>query len=507
MGPSSHNSRAEAKNPCDPKKVGRRFAPSSILLYTVIHSMLFNSFDFIFLFLPIVLLLYYSIGSHYLRLLMLLAASYYFYSVWNYKFLFLLFFSTGLDFYLGIKIHDAVTKRLKKRLLILSIFANLGVLGFFKYFNFFAANFYFLAQYFSQVPIQAPQIHVALPIGISFYTFISLSYTIDVYRGHSKPHRNFFSYAGFVAFFPHLVAGPLIRHNELVHQLEDPRKGRFNARNFSVGLIFFLVGLAKKMLIADRLAAGVNPALARLNYLSSYEAVLCALGYTFQIYFDFSGYSDMAVGLAKMMNIDFPQNFRSPYKSCSITEFWQRWHITLSQWLRDYLYIPLGGNRGSTFNTYRNLFLTMLIGGLWHGANWVFIVWGCYHGLLLALERAFRQGGRAAAGAGRNLLTFVLVVGGWIFFRSPNLGFAGQWLSKIFLQRPDFSLHHFDLSIRDKFMAALVVAIFLSWGTQNLFEKKLETWLHPRVAWVLAAVFFGCLAYLVKKSPFLYFEF
>lgn len=439
--------------------------------------------------------------------MMLLGASYYFYSFWNPQFIFLLLFSTALDFYLGIKIFEARTPRAKKFLLVFSIVLNLGVLGFFKYFNFLVANLYGLSHWMAGTVGSAPHINVILPIGISFYTFISLSYTIDVYRGHCEPHRNFFAYAGFVSFFPHLIAGPLIRHDELVFQLEDPKRAKINWGNFCTGVQFFILGLSKKILVADRLASGVNPALVQLSQLSSLEALLVALGYTFQLYFDFSAYSDMAVGLAKMMNIEFPKNFDSPYKAKSITEFWQRWHISLSRWLRDYLYIPLGGNRGSELATYRNLFLTMLIGGLWHGASWVFVIWGAYHGVLLALERATKNWPFSLPKFIKAPLTFVLVMIGWIFFRSTDLSFAVLWLSKIFTLHPTGGITHFDPGERDKFAVALVAAMIISWRSKNLFEFDASKYLKPQVAWLLALLFFTSLAFLFKKSPFLYFQF
>lgn len=474
--------------------------------------MLFSSYEFVVIFLPIVLLLYFMIRNHSARVLMILAASYIFYGFWNYKFIALLLFSTGVDFYLGIKIHETESPRKRKTLLIFSVILNLGVLGFFKYFNFFINNVYEVARFFSPGMIPPLHLDVVLPIGISFYTFISLSYTIDVYLRHSVPHRHFLAYAGFVAFFPHLVAGPLIRHNELVFQLEDPLRGKFNAKNFSYGIVFFIIGLSKKILIADRLADAVNPVLTMVPSVSTLEAWLCALGYTFQLYFDFSGYSDMAVGLAKMMNIEFPQNFKSPYKAVSITDFWQRWHISLSHWLRDYLYIPLGGSRFGNLLTYRNLFFTMLLGGLWHGANWVFIIWGGYHGFLLAIERFFR--GRPFSQrivklplALRRAFIFLLVVVGWVFFRSPNWSFAMDWLGQMFTLHPKWSLFYFEPRIRDRFFIALILAVGVAFFGKNTWEMDFEKMVQPRFAWRAAILLVFCFMFFSKKTPFLYFQF
>ncbi len=474
--------------------------------------MLFSSFEFLFVFLPIVLILYFRIRSHDSRILMILFSSYVFYGFWNYKFTALLLFSTAVDFVLGIRIEEAQSERTRKALLLSSIAVNLGVLGFFKYCNFFVNSVFDLARWVSPGFASHFHLDVVLPIGISFYTFISLSYTIDVYLRRSKPHRDFLAYAGFVAFFPHLVAGPLIRHDQLVSQLEDPTRGKFNAANFSYGVIFFVIGLSKKILIADRLADGLNPVLGMLPYTSTLEAWLCAFGYAFQLYFDFSGYSDMAVGLAKMMNIHFPQNFRSPYQAESLTDFWQRWHISLSQWLRDYLYIPLGGSRSGVLFTYRNLFLTMLLGGLWHGASAVFLIWGAYHGLLLCLERGVRERGglswfKRVPKALRIFCVFVAVTLGWVFFRSPDLPFALQWLKHLFTLQPSFTLYYFEPKFRDRFFAALLVALGIVWKGKNTWEIHFESLMTPRLAWVAAALTLTCFAFFSRNSPFLYFQF
>ncbi|MBU6154682.1 MAG: MBOAT family protein [Bdellovibrionales bacterium] len=474
--------------------------------------MLFSSFEFIFIFLPLVLLLYFRIPSRKSRLLMVLASSYVFYGFWNYKFIALLLFSTLVDFLLGIRIHETKDQSAKKRLLWISIIINLGVLGYFKYCNFFVESALGLARWLNFPPGSSFHLDVVLPIGISFYTFISLSYTIDVYLGRCKPHRDLLAYAGFVAFFPHLVAGPLIRHDELVHQLEDPEKGRFNPSSFAEGIQLFVIGLSKKILIADRLADGVNPVLKVLPYLSTLEAWLCAIGYSFQLYFDFSGYSDMAVGLAKMMNVRFPQNFNSPYKAHSITEFWQRWHISLSNWLRDYLYIPLGGNRNGPMKTYRNLLLTMLLGGLWHGANWVFLLWGAFHGVLLAIERALQDTVverrlSKLPGPLKALGTFFLVTMGWVFFRSPDLAFATEWFRHLFSKSPTVSLHYFEPAFRDRFFVALFFAAMIAWFGKNTSEIAWGRMKSPRFAWAMALLFIASLAFFSKNSPFLYFQF
>lgn len=470
--------------------------------------MLFNSFEFIFIFLPIVLVLYFNIKSHKARLYLLLISSYIFYGYWNYKFVALLFGTTVMDFVVGLKLSELKNPVHRKRLITLSVCTNLSVLGFFKYFNFFADSFHSLTNLITNDPSRIFFLEIILPIGISFYTFQSLSYTIDVYRKKAEPHRDFAAFAAYVAFFPQLVAGPIVRHSDLVHQMEDPSRGIFNWSNFAQGIHFFSVGLCKKILLADRIALAIDPALINFSALSTPEAWLCALGYTAQLYFDFSGYSDMAVGLGKMMNFEFPQNFNSPYKSRSITEFWQRWHITLGSWLKDYLYISMGGNRGSQSKTYRNLMVTMMLGGLWHGANWVYVVWGTYHGVILAIERLFRDRKIKILPKFLDIpVTFFIVMVGWIFFRSPNMTFAYQWLHKMFL--PDYTWGFFNLtsSVRDRFAAALVIGYFIIFYCKNSFEFNFSKILVPRMAYLMGLLFIICILYFSKASPFLYFQF
>jgi len=471
--------------------------------------MLFNSFEFIFVFLLLFLIAYYTISNHRARLMMLLGASYFFYGYWNYKFVALIFASTALDFMLGLKIHDAKTQEAKKRLVILSVIVNLGILGFFKYFNFFIDNFYELTSLITQDSSRSFYLNIILPVGISFYTFQSMSYTIDIYFGTTKPHRDFFAFAAYVALFPQLVAGPIVRHSDLVYQLEDPAKAKFDPENFAKGLMLFTLGLAKKMILADRLAEAVDPALTNVAFLSTAEAWLCAVGYTLQLYFDFSGYSDMAIGLGSMMNFWFPQNFNSPYKSRSITVFWQRWHMTLSTWLRDYLYIPLGGNRNGTFKTYRNLFITMFLGGLWHGAAWVYVIWGSYHGILLAIERYFKvsNDGFFKFKPLSIVATFILVVIGWVFFRSPTLAFAGDWLGNMFLPPYDFTLFHFVAKVRDRFFTALIVGLIIVFKWKNTGEFNLVGMMKARYAFAMALLLVVSITFFSKNSPFLYFQF
>lgn len=413
-----------------------------------------------------------------------------------------------LDFYLAKAIFMTTSPGRRKFFLLTSVISNLSILGFFKYYNFFADSLNGAISVAGASPA-LPILNLVLPIGISFYTFQSMSYVIDVYRRTSNAHAHLLEFAGYVTLFPHQISGPLVRHNFIVPQLEAAKTYVFTPENFWKGCCFFVFGLSKKMLIADRLAMVVDPLVGNMAGASNLEAWIAMFGYTMQLYFDFSGYSDMAVGLGLMMNIQFPQNFNSPYKSLSITEFWQRWHITLSSWLRDYLYISLGGNRAGVLKTYRNLALTMLIGGLWHGANWTYVVWGGFHGGLLALERFLKDRGvniyhsKYFNGA----VTFFLVSIGWVFFRAHNLSEAGLWLQKIFLLNGELT---WDVSLiahkhKDRFFAALAIALFAAFCTKNTWEREFKP--TRGRALLLALLVVVCLMYMGEESPFLYFQF
>jgi alginate O-acetyltransferase complex protein AlgI len=336
-----------------------------------------------------------------------------------------------------------------------------------------------------------------------------MSYVIDVYRGTSNAHGKLLPFAGYVTLFPHQISGPLVRHNLIVPQLECQKTYFFQSENFWKGTGFFILGLSKKILIADLLALIVSPLVTNMRLASNMEAWLAMLGYTFQLYFDFSGYSDMAVGLGLMMNIQFPQNFNSPYKSQSITEFWQRWHISLSSWLRDYLYISLGGNRNGSFNTYRNLLITMTIGGLWHGGSWTFALWGFFHGSLLMIERLFKNRGWVVIKNRflKTLSTFALVSIGWIFFRAPDFSIAKLWLKKVFFLTPKISYDIISLPERykDRFFIALGFAFIAVFFCKNTWQKELNPNLGN--AFILGFLFALCLMYMGDESPFLYFQF
>lgn len=475
--------------------------------------MLFNSYEFIFLFLPVVLVVYWGIAVRHRnwRLLWLTLASYYFYAFWNYQYLALIIASTAIDYWVGPKIYAAQDPRARRAWLSVSLISNLGGLAFFKYYNFGAAELNGFGAWFGLSDL-APVLNIALPIGISFTAFESLSYTIDLYRGKVKPAPDFLALACFVSVFPRMIAGPIIRYAPFAPQIERDPRTRDHADDAMNGIYFFVVGLAKKVLVADLIAAQINPLLFGDNYLKlgliGSWAVM--LGYTFQLFFDFSGYSDMAVGLGKMLGLDLPQNFNSPYKAESVMDFWRRWHITLSAWLRDYLYIPLGGSRGSEFATMRNLMLTMVLGGLWHGANWTYVVWGAYHGVWLVLNHQSRKlnlGATRFAFLTNPILTraatFIIVVFGWTIFRSDSLSMA--W----YLMQSMVGLHGIGWQVLNTltigFWALLAFCFLVTQFAPNTWEFKITPRL--RYAFALGILAVLCVLLLGQPSPFLYFQF
>lgn len=404
--------------------------------------MLFNSINFA-IFFPIVFLLYWfaTKGDLKLQNILLLIASYFFYASWDYRFLFLLVFSTLLDYYTGIKMHDAPNQRMRKFWFLLSICVNLGFLGIFKYFNFFASSF---ADALSLLGIKTNfwTLNVILPVGISFYTFHGLSYVLDIYNRKIKPERNIVDYSLFVSFFPLLVAGPIERATHLLPQIKQKRT--FEYSKAIDGLRQILWGLFKKIVIADNCAVYANMAFNNSGDHSGSTLVLGALMFTFQIYCDFSGYSDIALGTARLLGIELLRNFAFPYFSRDIAEFWRRWHISLSSWFRDYLYIPLGGSKGGTWMKVRNTFIIFLVSGFWHGANWTFIFWGLLNALYIMPSILFNtnRNNLDTVAQGKYfpslkeflsiVLTFCLTVFAWIFFRAESLHDAFSFLQGIF---------------------------------------------------------------------------
>src|SRR4051812_28110886 len=370
--------------------------------------MLFNSQQFIFVFLPLVLIGWYALRPPTLRLAFLTLASWFFYAWWDWHFLPLMLASTTIDYVAGRMLIGRDDERRRRTILVVALAFNLALLGYFKYANFFLDSLNGIGDRFG-VGSSFPSLDIVLPIGISFYTFNSMSYTIDIYRRRVEPARNAIHYAAFVALFPHLIAGPIVRYSSIDQQLRRLAP-RLSAPLAASGLFFFTCGLAKKLLIADQIAPHVDRLFAGHAHLGLVQGWAAGVGYSLQLYFDFSGYSDMAVGLAFLLGFRFPQNFNSPYKSLNISDFWRRWHMSLSFWLRDYLFIPLGGSRGTKFQTLRNLSITMFLGGLWHGAQWTFVIWGLMHGAFLVGHNLARSAGLTARNVAFNrALTFLCV--------------------------------------------------------------------------------------------------
>lgn len=398
--------------------------------------MLFNSLEFAFFFVAVFFV--YSILPHRAQNRWLLVASYVFYGAWDWRFLGLIVLSTVVDYHVGIWLSETENPRRRRRLVVISAVTNLGILGVFKYAGFFADSFSQLLGAIGVTP-QPFTLDVVLPVGISFYTFQTMSYTIDVYRRRIEPTRGFFDFALFVAFFPQLVAGPIERARRLLPQIVEPR--RIDLEGIRAGTWLVLWGLFKKVVISDNIAALVNAVYAPGASPEAPEVVLGTYAFAVQIYCDFSGYTDIARGIGRILGFDLMLNFRLPYIARNPSDFWRRWHISLSTWLRDYLYITLGGNRHGRGRTYRNLSLTMLLGGLWHGAAWNFVIWGAYHGLLLAVHRACRpwlERSTPTSAVGRWLwhaasvfVTFHLVCFGWLLFRVESMAQAGDLLSQL----------------------------------------------------------------------------
>ena len=456
--------------------------------------MVFNSDVFLFAFFPVVFAVFWMARTRQARYAVLAASGYVFYGYWDWRFCGLLAFSTLTSFVAARAIVAADTASRRRAWLVGSIALDLGILGFFKYYNFFADSVR------AAGPAWAlPALSVILPVGISFYTFHTISYIVDVAVGRVRPTRNLLEYMAYVALFPQLVAGPIVRYAQIDRDLaaiDRPLAETSLAR----GLGFFVVGLIKKVVIADQIAALIDPMLQSYGELSMTAAWGAALGYTFQLYYDFSGYSDMAVGLGYLFGVRIPQNFDAPYRAVDPSDFWRRWHISLSTWLRDYLYVPLGGNRRGALRTYVNLMVTMLLGGLWHGASWTFVAWGAYHGVLLALFRAGGHGWNRLPVTARRAGTFLLVVIGWVLFRSTSFEMAGTWLARM-------------AGIGAG--AEMVPTALVVWAIVGLIAVNVvpETWnlrfeARPRWAVVYAVGFF--LAYLAmngRESVFLYYQF
>jgi len=480
--------------------------------------MIFSSLFFIFGFLPIFLICYYVTPRRY-RNFVALIASYFFYAWGEPKFIFILFASSVIDYLLSLFLgKTSEEKRTQRQLIVLaSLILNVGGLVYFKYTNFLVDQTSWLLSYFDVGSISLARI--AFPIGISFFTFLKVSYIVDVYRGTVPPSPSFLQYALYVAAFPKLLAGPIVRYHDIAEQLENRTH---TVQKFSEGIWRFSLGLGKKVLIANFLAVIANTAFdVDSGNIPMLYAWLGAFAYAFQIYFDFSGYSDMAIGLGRMIGFEFPENFNRPYISLNITEFWHRWHITLSAWMKEYLYIPLGGNRRSNFRTHVNLWIVFLISGFWHGASWSFIVWGAFHGLFLSLDRILRptQIMKYIPPAILRVFTFLLVTIGWVFFRAETLVHGVKYLGQMF-NISTITETFLPASWQDLFsnrtvfvfIAAAVISLMpeISSRVRQISEKSSISLLYRLAKFVtVVTLLFLSLCSLVKSdfNPFIYFRF
>ena len=477
--------------------------------------MLFNSYVFILAFLPLTLLGYYLLGKLPERIplnkLFLVLASFVFYGYNNPRYVPIIVCSILVNYALSQGMLVARRKCIRLPLMLLGLALNLGVLFYFKYHDFFVSNMN------SAFGLHFALNNLALPLGISFFTFQQLSYVIDSYR-RTVPRYNILDYALFVTFFPQLVAGPIVLHSEIVPQFADPKNRRFNFDNFAPGLYAFALGLFKKVIVADTFGIAVEAGFAAAQTLNTAEAWFVALGYTLQLYFDFSGYCDVATGVALMFNIKLPLNFNSPYKSLNIREFWQRWHMTLSRFLTNYIYFPLGGSRRGTVRTCINLMIVFLASGLWHGAGWLFLLWGLLHGLASVLYRLFRRQYDALHPALQWLLTFGFVVVAWVFFRATSLADAMAILKSMVMMNfgplrseitSAFALPGgFHPGYNALYMLVwYATSLFACLGMRNTYEKTMA--FRPTLANACSTVILilYCVLSLSGVSVFLYFNF
>lgn len=482
--------------------------------------MLFNSLEFA-IFLPIVFILYWIVsGNRMLRNALLLIASYVFYGWWDWRFLFLIIISSFVDFIIGQKLYKSNKKSNRKIFLLISLSVNLGLLFYFKYANFFIESFVDSFRLFGK-ELEVSTLNIILPVGISFYTFQTLSYTIDIYRKQLEPTKDWLAFFAFVAFFPQLVAGPIERASHLLPQFYKTYK--FNYNQIKNGLLLIAFGLFKKMVIADRAAVYVNEV---YNNPADYEGVQLILGtllFAFQIYCDFSGYSDIAIGTARTLGFDLMKNFDSPYFSKSITEFWRRWHISLSTWFRDYVYIPLGGSRRGKYRTYANLFIVFLVSGLWHGAAMTFVIWGAIHGLIIVLEKAtykLKTPAYNLIGFNKNsfsnklfftAITFFIVCVAWIFFRANNLNDSILILKQSFNITGNSNIYTAGLDLYN--MNILFISIFSLIFIEIIHKKiNLYTFLNKQSVVFRWSFYFLIFAVIfifreVSIQEFIYFQF
>lgn len=487
--------------------------------------MLFNSYVFILFFLPICIIGYFSFNhfkQYMLAQIFLLGMSLWFYGYFNPQYLLIIIASIVFNYGFSTLFSRIKKANIKKFFLILAIFFNVGILFYFKYYDFFIQNMN--AVFKTQFTLQ----NILLPLGISFFTFQQISFVVDAYRGEVIKY-NFVQYASFVTYFPQLIAGPIVTWDELIPQFKDETKKKFNWDNFAKGIYIFILGLSKKVLLADVFGNAVNWGFANIDFLDTTNAIITMLAYTIQIYFDFSGYCDMAIGIGKMMNIDLPLNFNSPYKAMNIAEFWERWHMTLTRFFTKYIYIPLGGSRRGALRTYLNVMLIYIISGFWHGANWTFILWGLLHGLFSVIYKWGKKWFDRMHPVFSWSITFGFLNITWVLFRADSIKQAGELLKRIFAM--NFGNIHWNITdafnlVELKFLLTkvlrlnilethpqfllllfFVVAFVLILGVKNAYEKMLD--FKPTLARMLfsAVLLVWCIVSFSGVSTFLYFNF
>ena len=481
--------------------------------------MLFNSYEFIFLFLPITLIVYFTLnrfGKYKLAKGWLVIASLYFYSYFHKSYLILIMASIGVNYLVGNRLSDSKGIIKRKIFLILGVLFNVIGLGYFKYYDFFISNINVVFK------TNLPLLHILLPLGISFFTFQQLSFIVDsYYKKHLK--YDFLSYCLFVTFFPQLIAGPIVLPTEMLPQFESEENKKINWENMNRGLYIFSIGLAKKVIIADTIANFANAGFDMMETLNIVEAWLTSVSYTLQLYFDFSGYCDMAMGIALMFNIVLPINFNSPYKSTNIQEFWKKWHMTLGRFLTNYLYIPLGGNRKGELKTLRNLFIVFLVSGIWHGAGWNFIIWGMLHGICILIHRIWKNSGRKLNKFVGWFITMNLVNIFWVFFRATNLHDAIKVIKGIFdinglilMFRNPRIISELTANYRDITQGSLgnklnFFLLILSFVTVVILKNSLYKGKNMKFSFInsieTVLYFWGGVFLMTRVSEFLYFNF
>ena len=482
--------------------------------------MLFNSYEFIFLFLPITLITYFTLnryGKNNVAKGWLVIASLYFYSYFHLSYLYLILTSIIINYFIGNKLnHKSLTGKERKIWMIIGVIFNLGLLGYFKYYDFFVENINIIFR------TNFTLLHILLPLGISFFTFQQLSFIIDSYNEKSMKY-DFLSYCLFVTFFPQLIAGPIVLPNEMLPQFEDKRNKLINYENMNRGLYMFSIGLAKKVIIADTIANFANAGFDKIETLNIIEAWMTSISYTLQLYFDFSGYCDMAMGIALMFNIVLPLNFNSPYKSTNIQEFWKRWHMTLGRFMTNYLYIPLGGNRLGERKTLRNLFIVFMASGIWHGAGWNFVIWGVLHGICILIHRVWKNSERKMNKLLGWFITINLVNIFWVFFRAETLNTALKVLKEMFSYKSLITivleieqknnLMGMYQEIKDRFtvneidITSLLFAVIITFLLNNTFNIVNSLKINIKNCFVVAFLFSISICYFNGISNFLYFNF